>query len=216
MILDRTTTAYRYLRNGIITGEFPEGSPIREMDVAESLQISRSPVREAIRLLEREGVLTIYPARGAFVNTLTPHDVEEICELRILHELYALEKAIKKITVEDLEKIEAAFRITYERRDWDSYHQVDYDFHDLIVRKCGSPRLLNFICTLNFQIERLRRYMAQNPHRMEESFREHLQIIKYIRLCELQMAKLEMEKHLREVMFSYLETHKFISSECNS
>lgn len=213
MKVDRKTAAYTYLKDAILSGHFPEGAPIREMEIAETLQMSRAPIREAIRLLEREGVLVSYPSRGAFVASLTPHDVEEICELRILHEVYALEKSFDSFTVNELDYYKKAFIESYKQKDWETYHRVDQNFHGLILNKCGSSRLLGFIGTLNIQIERLRRYMAQNPRRMQESCEEHLRIIEYIRSHELQLAKQEMEKHLRGVMISSVETHSKIQTK---
>lgn len=213
MKADLRTIACNYLRTGILNGDFPNGAPIREMEIAETLQMSRAPIREAIRLLESEGVLVSYPSRGAFVASLTLRDVQEICQLRILLELYALDVAFDSYSAEEFEEFRLAFQQSYVNHDWETYHLTDRQFHDLLVGKCGLSRLTAFLDTLNFQIERLRRFMEQSPQRMAESYEAHLRIIEYICKKERQMAKLELERHLRAVIIASAEAYKEFQSE---
>lgn len=113
--------------------------------------MSRSPVREALRDLESEGVVVSYPGRGTFVATITPYDVEEIYELRAMFEEYALRKAFNRITKEELDQAEANFTAPNEPFDWEQCHKADRSFHQLYIDKCGSRRLIQFLRTLNFQ-----------------------------------------------------------------
>ena len=90
--------AYDYLREEIVSNRLPFGSPVLEQTVADALNISRTPIREAIKQLESDGLVVCYPFQGPFVTTVTHEDFEEICELRTLIEHYALEKSIDKFT----------------------------------------------------------------------------------------------------------------------
>ena len=107
--MDKKSQAYEYLKHAIIVDEIPPGSPLVELELSESLQMSRTPIREAMRQLETEGLVTTYPARGSFVTVLTPDDVQEIYELRLALELWALERSIARITDEELDALQAAF-----------------------------------------------------------------------------------------------------------
>jgi len=155
-----------------------------------------------------------YRARGCFVTTISPYDVEEIYELRILFELYALEKAFPRITDEDLDRLESSFLILLtEAFDWDKYHAADRDFHQLFFDKCGNRRAVTFMMMLNTQIERIRncsdKYQARSA---EERIREHLHIIKCIRDRDLEASQKSLKIHLRKVSNSAIETCRLMST----
>ena len=84
---------YAYLYNGILSGDIPLGSPIAELEVGKALGLSRSPVREALKRMEGEGLVSHYVGRGTFVTDITVRDLEEIFELRIMFELHSLPSA---------------------------------------------------------------------------------------------------------------------------
>ena len=212
--MDRKTEAYLYLKDAIINNEFEQGTPLREVEIATKLKMSRSPVREALRDLESEGVVISYPGRGTFVATVTPYDVEEIYELRTMLEEYALRKAFNRITKEDLDQVEALFTAPNEPFDWEQYHQADRSLHQLFVNKCGSRRLNQFLSTLNFQVERIRRYSDQSKSRSsDERLKEHLEIIHRIRLGDLEGSIQALRIHLRNVSNSAIETSREMMSQ---
>ena len=209
--MNRKNEAYEYLKNAILDNEFAQGTPLREVDIASKLKMSRSPVREALRDLEAEGVVVSYPGRGTFVATITPYDVEEIYELRTMFEEYALRKAFNRITPEELDQAEAKFITSNEAFDWEQYHEADRAFHQLYIEKCGSRRLLQFLSTLNFQVERIRRYSDQSKFRSgNERQAEHLEIIRRMRLGDLEGSLEALRTHLRNVADSAIETSREI------
>lgn len=214
--MDRKTEAYNYIKDNIINNDFPQGSPLREVEIAASLHMSRSPVREALRDLESEGVVISYPARGTFVATITPFDVEEIYELRIMFEEFALRKSFNRITNDDLNHAEQAFTNINEPFDWNQYRQADRSFHQLFINKCGSPRLNLFLTTLNTQIERIRRYSDKNTARhYDERLKEHLKIIECIRSRNLEASVEALRYHLRKVSNAAIETCLMMIAEEN-
>lgn len=207
--MDRKTEAYLYLKEAIINNEFTQGSPLREIEIASKLKMSRSPVREALRDLESEGVVVSYPGRGTFVATITPYDVEEIYELRTMIEEYALRKSFNRITKEELDQVESNFTAPNNPFDWEQYHRADRAFHQLFVDKCGSRRLNQFLGTLNFQVERIRRYSDRSPSRsINERLIEHLEIIRCIRNGDLEASVKALRTHLRNVANSAIETSR--------
>lgn len=205
----RKNEAYEYLKEAIINNDFTQGAPLREMEIAAKLKMSRSPVREALRDLESEGIVISHPGRGTFVATITPYDVEEIYELRTMFEEYALRKAFNRITTEELDQVEANFKAPNEPFSWEQYHKADRAFHQLYIEKCGSRRLLQFLSTLNFQIERIRRYSDRSTSRSsDDRLKEHLEIIRCIRQGDLEASLKALRTHLRNVANSAIETSR--------
>ena len=100
--MSRKDQAYDYIRKRIITGSLKDGTPILENDLSDELHMSRTPIREALRDLEAEGAVVSYAFRGTFVTALTPYDVEDIFDLRLLFELWVLDRGFSRITDEEL------------------------------------------------------------------------------------------------------------------
>ena len=208
--MGRKNQAYEYLINAIIENELPPGTLIREMELSEKLNMSRSPIREALRQLETEGVVISYPSRGTIVTPITVSDVEEIYELRSMFELWALEQGFHRFTYDELEALLNDFTDAYQNRDWKALHKTDLQFHQSIINKSGSKRLCNFVNTLNVQIERIRRYGAKDVSRMDISFAEHTEVIRAIQSNDLEASKKTLKKHLRSVSNSAIETARMI------
>ncbi|MDR2745134.1 MAG: GntR family transcriptional regulator [Desulfovibrio sp.] len=209
----RHNQAYEYLKNAIISSTILPGSPIREMELAEQLQMSRTPIREAMRALEAEGILINYPAQGTFVMSLTSSDVEEIYELRSLFELWALERSLPRITDEEVASLEKSFTSSFYTFDWEACHNADRLLHALIVERSGSRRLSNFVNTLNTQTERIRRFSAKSPTRLQVSYREHMEILTLIRKRDIKSCADSLKKHLRSVANSAIEAFILLNTE---
>lgn len=206
--MDKKSQAYEYLKHAIIVDEIPPESPLVELELSESLQMSRTPIREAMRQLETEGLVTTYPARGSFVTVLTPDDVQEIYELRLALELWALERSIARITDEELDALQAAFEEGYRTGAWETLHNADRGLHDLITEKAWSRRLLMLLSLLNTQAERIRYQSARSLGRDDLSYREHLHIIQCIRERDLEKSRAALRTHLRSVANSAMDAAK--------
>ena len=197
--------AYDYLKENILSNKLKGNQAISEMAIAKKLDISRSPLREAMRQLEQEGLIVSYPDRGSFVTALTPYDVEEIYDLRTILELWGLEKSINRISDSELDELAADLLLAAEKDDWEELHQVDRRLHSLIITRSGSKRLVSFINTLNSQTERVRRISTGAQMRRENSVHEHLEIINCIRCRDLEAAKAALKKHITSVGGSAIE-----------
>ena len=207
--MNRKQQAYDFLKKAIISNTYPAGTPVREMDLAAELNMSRTPIREAMRELEIEGVLISYPARGTFVVPLTLSDVEEIYELRAMHELWAIERSYDRISEEELAFVEKIFDESYRSANWETWHQADRLLHRLIIEKSGSKRLVTFVNTLNTQMDRIRGVSAaRDLTRLETSYKEHMAIIDCIRRRDLPQCKKVLQGHLRSVANSAIEASK--------
>lgn len=206
--MNRKTEAYNYIREEILSNRLAPDAAISELAVSEKLRISRTPVREALRELESEGLTISYPSRGSFVASFSPYDVEEICELRILLESWALERSLNRITESELDELETSIRTGFQRKDWDLLHQADRGLHGLIVARAGSKRVQDFTRILNSQIERVRRFSAKSEDRACRSYEEHLDILHCVRSRDLDKSKKSLEKHLRSVAGDAVEVTK--------
>jgi DNA-binding GntR family transcriptional regulator len=146
------------LRNAIVTGRLRPGEHLKESAIAAEMSVSRSPVREAFRQLEQEGLILSIPNQGSFVRAFDEDDVEEIFTLRAVLEDLACDLVLKDdgFRSADLDQLETYVdqqREAIEARDFDRLTQLDMDFHEFICRKSGSKRLLKMWQSLRAQIQ---------------------------------------------------------------
>jgi len=167
---------YENLKNAIIKGDIRADTRVVESRLAEAFGISRTPVREAIHKLEREGLLRQEPKGGFFVAALGRADVEETFGIRSVLESYAARlAAIRHETGElaPLEKKLADYQRALDRSDLASLPQINTEFHDLLYSLSRSPRLIKMINDLRDQIYRLRLVILKVKSMAELSNRDH-------------------------------------------
>lgn len=214
--MNRKEQAYEYLMDAILSNRLHPGEPIIETEIATALNTSRTPVREALKALEADGLVSHYPLKGTFVSEITPYDVEDIFNLRIMLEVSALQLAFDKITEEELNEIENMFSALNAESSRQAYHNADKSLHSLIVDKAGSIRLRQFLNILNIQIERFRRIAAFEPTRLTNSRKEHLEIINKLRQKDIKACEKSLKMHLTNVKNSTLETAKVFLMDKNT
>lgn len=207
--MSRKEEAYQYLKSAILSNQLKGDTPISELAIAEELKMSRSPIREAMRKLESEGLIVSYPSRGSFVSSISPYDLEEIYELRILLEEWALGRSFEHISAEELNELERKFSDALEKSDWELIHTADRDLHRMIVERASSKRLQEFINILNVQIERVRHISAQDFNRVQISYKEHMEIIQNMKAGNLEASREALRNHLRSVADSAIEVVKY-------
>lgn len=207
-----TGRAYQYLFDEIIYNHLKPGAPLSEADIAAKLEISRTPVREAMMILEREGIVVRYPSRGCFVSQITVQDVHEIFELRIQLELCALRSSYKLIADEQLAAQEEKLRALTPDSPAEAYFETDRELHSLLLDYCGNGRLVDFLCILNAQIERVRVISAGKPDRLAESRREHLEFVNVLRERDIKRAESLLVAHIGNVRDSTVTVCKYMNS----
>lgn len=201
----RQQKAYEYLYNAIVTNKLPPGVAIAEQEISNVLGISRTPVREALKQLEAEGLVRHIPLRGTFVEEITTQDLEEIFALRETLEVLALKTAINDITDEELYEIEILLRSLEYDSSNEKFYDSDRRLHDLIVKHGGNRRLAQILNNLNSQMERLRHIAAMKPHRLQQSKQEHLEIVAALKRRDLEEAERLLRQHIRNVKESTIE-----------
>jgi DNA-binding GntR family transcriptional regulator len=169
-------SAVKRLRQAIVSGDFELGQPLSERQLAEMLEISKTPVREALAQLRREGLVRILPQRGASVFTLSQREVVEICELRQALEASALKAAMERNPrpfADALSAIVQRMAKARARGDLKAYLREDTAFHLAFFAHCGNSLMAQNYDLFVGKIAALRTHLAHKPHHTELSFREH-------------------------------------------
>lgn len=210
--------AYDYLLDAITSYELKPGQAIVEQDISDKLGISRTPIRDALKQLESEGLVRHFPSRGTFVTNITVQDVDEIFQLRELFEITALKNAIHSITEEELDYIEERLRYLDDKRSEESptketFYNSDRELHALIMKYSGNSRMIKFHKTLEVQLEQLRRISAMTPMRLVKSRQEHLDIIYALRTRDLANATRALLLHLQNIKTSTLNVCRNMCSQ---
>jgi DNA-binding GntR family transcriptional regulator len=194
-----TKKVYEYLYDEIVNNRIKPGSALSEVEIAKTLQSSRSPVREALMVLENEGLVWRYPGRGCFVREITMRDIAEIFELRILLETTALRRSCQYIDPGALAYVEQKLLSLEGNISPAAYYEADRLFHELIWENCGNARLVSFLRTLSGQIEWIRRLAGARPERFARSRQEHLELVAAIKVQDVDTACALLQKHIENV-----------------
>jgi DNA-binding GntR family transcriptional regulator len=194
--LTATERVTRALRTAITTGALPAGAPIRQEEIAAQYQVSRIPVREAFRQLEAEGLIVIYPSRGAFVATLDPSDILEIYEIRVLLESDALRRACSALTPDIIQRAEAILNQLDATQESSTWGALDEAFHTTLYTPVQRPRLLDLIATLRRQVTHFYYLVTPLEAYRSRSQQEHRQILATCRAGDVAGAVTALEAHL--------------------
>jgi DNA-binding GntR family transcriptional regulator len=174
------------------------GQPVNEAEIAERLGISRTPVREAIRRLEQEALVTRHPNRGVVVTQLSLREVLEIWTLREIVEPAACRLAAPRLDLDALARLESACRRLLRRAPsaeaYELYHRSDVELHSLILDGSANATLRQVMESLLGRVRQAR--MVTSPARFEPSIEEHLAIIAALRRRDGQAAGEAMGRHL--------------------
>jgi DNA-binding GntR family transcriptional regulator len=189
--------AYVHLQDQIVSGALPGGARLRAEFIAQELGISRMPVREALRQLDAEGYVTIRPNRGAIVTTRTPEEVIELFEMRAVLEGLAVRIAVKKATIEDFEDLDLFLqrlkRLEAQSALWVERHD---EFHDMLCRLAGRPRLAAEIRRLRLAVRPYLRLYTKLHSRPEIAGFEHEVIVAAMKKGNLDRAEKAIREHV--------------------
>ena len=172
------------LRERILHGRFPEGEPLRQDAIAEELGVSRIPVREALRQLEAEGLVTFNPHRGAVVSTLSLSEIEELFQLRATIELDLLDRALPRIGSEDIaraKEILDAYETALRKGDVASWGEMNWQFHATLFAPADRPFTLGVAQKLHQQSDRYARMQLALTHGELRANAEHRAILAAVR-----------------------------------
>ncbi len=194
------------LRQAIIKGVFKPGDRLVERKLAEQLKVSRTPVREAIRMLELEGLVSHVPRIGAVVAAVNEQDVLEVYRIRAVLEGLAARQAAEKIEDNQLEKLASllgALDHFYRVKDLDKMEIAHREFNDIIYRAAGSPRLYSMITTLVDYINLYARIGYARPGRIAEAAEEHRRLVEAIKMRDGDLAERVAREHIENSRLAY-------------
>ena len=167
---------FNTLRQGILTGELKPGERLMEIHLANKLGVSRTPIREAIRKLELEGLVTMIPRRGAEVAQITEKSLRDVLEVRRALDALSVELACDRIDDEELAALGKAcesFEKAVSTGDPKKIAQADVEFHNIIVKAAGNTRLVQLINNLSEQMYRYRFEYIKDVSTHEQLIAEH-------------------------------------------
>ncbi len=167
---------FNTLRQGILTGELKPGERLMEIHLANKLGVSRTPIREAIRKLELEGLVTMIPRRGAEVAQITEKSLKDVMEVRRALDALSVELACDRINDEELAALGKAcesFEKAVSTGDPKKIAQADVEFHNIIVKAAGNTRLVQLINNLSEQMYRYRFEYIKDVSTHEQLIAEH-------------------------------------------
>lgn len=189
------------LRDQIIRGEIPEGAQLRQDAIASQYRVSRIPVREALRQLDAEGLISIVPNRGAVVPALSPSDIEELFSIRALLEPEVLKLSVPHLTEQDFSEAEAVLReyVSELRREdhVSMWGRLNWQFHAILYKRADQPRFMNIIRNVNNSGERYTRLQLYLTHGMNRANEEHHKILELCRRREVQAACKLLREHIQ-------------------
>lgn len=201
--INRASTAEHaaeVLRGIIMSGQLPQGQPLREMSLSASLGVSRNTVREAIRVLAREGLVTHNPHKGAIVTRLTRHDVADIFRVRRTLELAGV-AALPGAADEDLAPLVEdvdALEIAVARPGWAEVIDADRRFHAHLVELLGSRRLSRFYDAIQAELRLCMSIVDRRDEEREPLVAEHRELLELILARDVARCTEVMLHHLEE------------------
>lgn len=199
------------IREAIINGSLQPRERLMEIQLAEELGVSRTPVREALRNLELEGFIVMVPRKGAYVADLSIKDVVDVFEIRAALEGLAAGLAAERITGEELEEMERQLVEKGEaiaQNNFTRLVEVDTKFHETMYKASRNERLSSIISNLREQIQRFRSTSLSYPGRMRESLDEHRGILEAIESRDVTLARQLAQEHIENAENAFIESIK--------
>src|SRR4030042_6022871 len=196
---------YEYLKQKILIGDIEPGERLMQIQVAETLKTSRTPVRDAFRRLEQDGLVKRLPQGGVRTTLIDSKTVNEVLGLRNVLEAYAVELACDRITPEEISILRRLMRQAkeiLESKEVDretkikNWLELYSNFHDTIYRATENSYLLDFIKNLRNIVRRLRYLGLRADHTWIQVWEEHAQLINFLELRDKESAIALIKKHL--------------------
>ena len=196
---------FESMRDAIINGVLKPGERLMEIQLAEEMGVSRTPVREAIRKLELEAFVVMIPRKGAYVAGVSHKDVADVFEIRAALEGLAAGLAAERITEDEIEQMERVLLFEDgEETDLDKIVARDTDFHALVYKASRNERLVQILANLREQIQRFRATSLAVPGRVLDAIKEHRSIVEALVQHNSEAAQELMTAHIvtaENVMF---------------
>lgn len=191
---------FQTLRGAILRGELKPGERLMELQLAAKLGVSRTPIREAIRMLEQEGLAVTIPRKGAEVAKMTEKDMEDVLQIRTVLEDLAMRLCCEKITASELEELREAmddFEEKTKGNDVVETARADVKFHEVLYKSSDNPKLIALLNNLREQMYRYRVEYLKDKTTHSRLIEEHRQIYHALKEKNEERATHYVAEHLR-------------------
>jgi GntR family transcriptional regulator, rspAB operon transcriptional repressor len=202
-VLSLKDKAYSAIKEAILSLRFEPGMPLVESDLAQQLGISKTPVRDALYVLEREGFVTRIPFKGTYVTEVTTTDIREIFQLRAILEGFAARLAAPLLTAGELEEMECrlqAAEAALAEGNQALCSSIGQGIHEALLDKAGNQRLTSITHNLDDHVQRLRVLSDRITGRLNKSVQEHRRVQDALYRRDPDAAEQAMRDHLLSVI----------------
>ena len=189
------------VRDRILKGEYEIGEKIKENQIATELRVSRTPIREAFKLLENEGLIDYIPNRGCFAKGFTKQDVDDIYAVREALEMLAVERAVDRITPDELAALEEEWELMefyVRKKDSQKVLELNTAFHDIIYASTRSRFMAQVLRSYKEYIDKTRKSVFYDETYLESILNEHQEILDAIRQRDKEKAISAVARHLEK------------------
>jgi DNA-binding GntR family transcriptional regulator len=208
------------LTDAILEGVFKEGDQLTEIDLQNQFNISRTPIRESFRVLEKKGLVEVVPRKGTFVKRISRKDIEEHFPVRSVLEGIAARQAHAKLSADALKALERIFarmKSAAENEDTKKYWKQHILFHEVFIDACGNQLLIDLLKTLRMQIMWYRLSYQYYQEDFKKSLRTHKEILEMFKNQDTDPDQLEaaVRNHIAEAVtkfLGYLDQHQQIEA----
>lgn len=202
---------FQTLRQAILKGELQPGERLMEIKLAERLGVSRTPIREAIRKLELEGLVVMIPRKGAAVANITEKDTKDVLEVRRTLEMFAVEVACDRITEQQMAELKKAakeFEASKGSMDLIRIAENDMNFHEIIYEATHNERLVQMLNNLRENMYRYRIEYLKDSNYYDSLVKEHREILEAIEKKDKEYAGICMRNHIDNQQFAVISKLK--------
>lgn len=194
-----SSRVFHAIREDILSGKYRTNEELKEKTIGDELGVSRTPVREALRQLELEGLVSIIPNKGAYVVGITQKDMRDIYEIRSRLEGLCAKWAALHITKEQLDELEeivflADFHV--KKRNVEQLVELDNKFHETLYQACDSKELRHVLSDFHHYLQRVRKMTLMDDSRARESNKEHMMIVEALKEHNAELAEKLATEHI--------------------
>lgn len=192
---------YDVLKEMIVTGKLKPGEKLPEEELTKNLGVSRTPIRQAISALAQDNLVNIVPRRGAFVTSLSKHDINEIYDIRMVLEGLAIRLSVQRLSDAQLDKMTRVMEEAEAVLEENPEKAIDADLmlHEMIVKNCGNLRLQEIISELRDQVHSFRILEGHQPEVIPKVMEERWNILNAIKKRDPDQAERAIARHIEAV-----------------
>jgi len=197
----------RYLREAIVSGDLPENEPVRQEQIAQMFNVSKIPVREALKTLEAEGLVVFYRNRGAVVASISEPELAQMFEVRILLESSIMRLSVPHMTAQHFKKIAAACDRFIMEDDASRWAELNWELHLAMYEAANRPFMINMIKSIHDKLERYLRVQLTVADGLIQADKEHRKILEACKNRDAEGAAELMKNHIAGVcqdLYSHL------------